>query len=347
MSRQDRSQDALESGPELTPGLIAEASAWLAILHGPNRTNDSERGFSQWLRSNPLHGRAFEEATEIWQEAGNLRSLRKSTGSDTGGERGERALRTGTLRLFEGARKPGFLVAAALVALAIGVSAYFYNPGVATAVGEQRMLTLPDGTQIVLNTNSRIKVHYSEGARNVELLRGEALFDVAKSPNRPFRVIVGDRQVNALGTSFTVHREEDLFTVTLVEGKVSVSAVGSAVTQPAAGVARQDGEIVLAPGERLSIPTHRPPRVDAPPLDKVLAWERREVALDNVALDTAVHEMNRYSPRALVISPGAPPIRVTGLFRAGDSLSFARAVAEAYNLQVTESDHEIRLEPRP
>jgi len=95
MSRQDRSQDALEGGPELTPGLIAEASAWLAILHGPNRTNDSERGFSQWLRSNPLHGRAFEEATEIWQEAGNLRSLRKSSGSDTAGERGERAPRTG------------------------------------------------------------------------------------------------------------------------------------------------------------------------------------------------------------------------------------------------------------
>ena len=259
--------------------------------------------------------------------------------------------RTGALRVVGGERKPGFLVATALVALAIGVSAYFYNPGVATAVGEQRMLTLPDGTQVVLNTNSRIKVHYSKRARNVELLRGEALFDVAKSPNRPFRVTVGDRQVNALGTSFTVHREDDLLTVTLVEGKVSVSAVGSAlgpaVPQPAAGLARQDGEIVLAPGERLSIPTHRPPRVDAPPLEKVLAWERREVALDNVALDTAVHEMNRYSPRALVISPGARPIRVTGLFRAGDSLSFARAVAEAYNLQVTESDHEIRLEPRP
>jgi transmembrane sensor len=85
-------------------------------------------------------------------------------------------------------------------------------------------------------------------------------------------------------------------------------------------------------------------RVDHPQIDRVLAWQRREVSLDNTPLAEAIAEMNRYSSRPLVFEGGsADAVFVTGLFRAGDSLNFARAVGVAYGFEVDEQPARIVL----
>jgi transmembrane sensor len=314
---------SVEPVPQITADLIAEAAAWLAVLHGPNRTQASERGFSQWMSKSAAHARAFEEATAIWEEAAGLprpRHLRAAAAPHS-------ATRT---RVLQGAA-----LAATLACVAIGVVAYIRIAGVATGVGEQRTLALDDGSRIVMNTRTRIVVDYDDAERTIELKDGEAVFEVARQPGRPFVVIAGHRRIQALGTSFAVRRDDDRVSVTLLEGKVTVAALDADAAEQA---------VSPQPGERLTFEPAAPVKADRPAVDKLLAWQRREVAFDNVALADAIAEMNRYSRRPLVAPASVPgSIRVTGLFRAGDSASFARAVAEAYDLEVVEADGRISL----
>src|SRR5262249_40880821 len=115
--------------------------------------------------------------------------------------------------------------AAALAAIVLGIFLYQQNAGVATGVGEQRMLALDDGTHVILNTDTRVRVDYERDARRIELDKGEALFEVAHDAARPFFVTAGDRRIQALGTSFAVRRDESQVAVTLVDGKVTVASL--------------------------------------------------------------------------------------------------------------------------
>jgi len=203
-------------------------------------------------------------------------------------------------------------------------------------------------------------VHFDKQLRQVELEKGEALFDVAKHPGWPFVVTAGDRRVRAVGTSFVVRRDAKNLAVTLVEGKVTVAPMHSVpqgrMTQsaapPAPGLDNQsqflqagaESVFTLSPGQRLLFAPSKPPKVDRPSLERVVAWQRGQVAFDNTPLVEAVAEMNRYSTVRLVVEdPAAAAIRLSGIFRAGDSANFAQAVARTYQLQVREVASEIVL----
>lgn len=337
------SSDTSKAESKITADLMAEAAAWLAFLHGPDRTAATEQGFQQWLRKSPSHAKAFEEATAIWEEAGNLppaRRLHRHVDSEGGS------------RSFI---RQALSAAAVLAIMIAGALLYLRNPGIETGVGEQRVLALEDGTQVMLNTDTRLLVSYDRHERKIELKEGEASFEVAKRSGWPFVVIAGGQRVEALGTSFVVRRNQEQVTVTLVEGKVAVSSVKSPESLEAAGEAGAvvglqalTSRIVLSPGQRLMIDAGAVPTVDEPSLEKVLAWQRREVAFDDASLSDAIAEMNRYSRKPLVVATAAAAnARVTGLFRAGDSLSFARAVGEAYGLEVIDERNRIVLDSIP
>jgi transmembrane sensor len=314
--------------PRVTADLIAEAAAWIAVLHGPSRTSATERGFSEWLKKSDVHARAFEEATTIWEESSRLPRPRAAFR--------RRAPRAGSFAWAAVSAAAALLV----VALAIFIQ---WQPAVETRVGEQRVLALDDGSRIILNTDTRVTVAYSRETRRVDLAQGEALFEVAKAPERPFVVFAGDRRIVALGTAFVVRRDSKKLAVTLVEGKVRVLPRDAPAGSPPDAV-HTDEVKVLEPGERIVFAEAQPVKLDHPQLEKLLAWQRREVALDDTALAEAVTEMNRYNRKPLEIAfADASDVRVTGLFRAGDSLSFARAVAEAYHLQVIEDADRITL----
>lgn len=317
---------------ELPASVVAEAAAWLAVLHGPGRTQATEKGFFKWLQASPDHARAFEEATEIWEDSRNL-------------PRGARFPRA-----VAAVRWKSMAVAAAAVALfvVVGFILHWQYAGVATGVGEQRVLTLKDGTQVVLNTATRVVVSYDRQARTVELKSGEALFEVAKRPAWPFIVIAGDRRIRALGTAFVVRREEDRVDVTLVEGKVTVTDASTAAPDPAVLAPPGAQLVVLSPGQRMTFDDTGVAQLDHPKLENVLAWQRREVALDDTPLSKAIAEVNRYSTRPVVLEQQqAARVHVSGLFRTGDSLSFARAVAAAYHLELVEQPHRIVLRGSP
>jgi transmembrane sensor len=212
----------------VAPERLAEAGVWIARLHGGNRTRAIELGLKRWLREDPENTRAFEIATEVWDDAENLRQFV--------------ALRPKWSRRPRSSMAPIFAAAAmASVLLLLGAVLWFQNLGViTTGVGEQRQLVLEDGTRVYLNTDTQLVVKYTEETRRVELRRGEALFNVAKRAAWPFVVVAGDRQVRALGTSFVVRKEDRQLAVMLVEGQVVVSPVVDAKRSAARAAARAE-----------------------------------------------------------------------------------------------------------
>jgi transmembrane sensor len=200
----------------------------------------------------------------------------------------------------------------------------------ATAVGEQRTVALTDGSQVRLNTASRIEVVYSESVRQVTLSEGQALFEVARGP-RPFVVAAGGSETKALGTLFEVSLPPEGVRVTLVEGLVQVAA-GEA------------GQVLLSPGEQLSVRGGdvSVARVDA---RQVTAWQGGMIPFTDVTLADAAAEMNRYSEIKLRIDQRLAEERLSGSFRAGDQEGFAAAMEVFLPVRVERADAEIRIVP--
>jgi len=159
-------------------------------------------------------------------------------------------------------------------------------------------------------------------------------------------VTADGRQIRVLGTQFVVRQEARELAVTLVEGKVVVSPAAATVGKQPAVVPGPSGQgaFTLLPGERLTFVPTAAPKIDRPPLERVTAWERGQVALDNTALADAAAEMNRYSRLRIVIDdPRVAAIHVSGIFQAGDSDNFAQAVAATYRLDVIHHGRRIEL----
>src|SRR5690606_35616051 len=135
-----------------------------------------------------------------------------------------------------------------------------------------------------------------------KLERGEAFFDVAKDPTRPFIVTAGERVVTALGTSFVVRFDPNQVAVTLVEGRVAVSEHADAATtaslksaSSSKGDAPSAGDfLILEPGERVTFAETGSAVIDQPRSDATAAWRRGEVVLNDTPLSEAALEMNRY-----------------------------------------------------
>jgi transmembrane sensor len=206
----------------------------------------------------------------------------------------------------------------------------------ATRTGELRPVELADGSLIVLDTQSRLRVDYSDGARDIELLAGQAHFEIAPDSHRPFRVHTPTAEIVAVGTKFDVAILPTRTKVTLIEGKVNVR-----------NLLRQSAVASLVPGEQVQV-TEQGQLLDQPAvkIDTVTAWQRGTLVLDDVPVSAALAQMNRYSVTQIVVSgPGLESKRVSGVFRAGDVETEALALQRYFGLrEVSHSDREILLQ---
>ena len=209
-----------------------------------------------------------------------------------------------------------------------------------TGIEETRVVALEDGSRIVLDRQSRLRVAFTPAARDVELLDGQAHFEVAKNPNRPFRVRTQSAEVVAVGTMFDVATVPARTTVTLIEGRVNVRTISS----PAQAEPKVEA---LVPGQQLGIAS------DGQFLDKrvvkienVTAWQRGTIILDDMPLPEALTAINRYSATQIVIrGPALQSRRVSGVFRIGDVETEAIALERYFNLRETSrSERAIVLE---
>jgi transmembrane sensor len=318
-----------------------EAARWLAVL-SDERCSEAEReAFMQWLRSSTQHVDEFLRLSTIARRA-SKRSLwpddsaealvaaaRASANVATLGNRAETTAATPR-------RTPLHWAIAA--SLALGVGGYVAKPQFdalraptyATAVGEQRSITLEDGSIIQLNSRSQVRAHYARSLRAVELVEGEAIFRVAKDATRPFRVRTGGADVVAIGTAFNVNASDARTIVTVLEGRVRVESRRERTT-PA---------FELAIGEQLIwSPTAPPQKLELRDTEKVTSWTERRLIFENTPIGAAALEFARYSPRAIrVEDPQLAARKINGVFAATDPASLVDFLAK------TDAAIEVRAE---
>jgi len=315
-------------------GRTINASAALWVVRIDRGLTPAETvALEQWLARDVRHTGALARAQAAWVHADRAqvflaaRELRDS--------RSTRAWR---------AAMPWASAAAVLLCLATVFWAWqgYSQTHLATQVGEIRRVPLADGSHITLDTQSRVSVRYESATRLVRLESGEALFEVAKDPGRPFVVQAGNTRVRAVGTAFIVRRHSDVdVEVTVTEGTVDVWRETSA-PEPA---------IRLAAGNRtLTTPLEiaQPQELTGAQLAGAVAWEGGVIDLNGRTLADAAAEFNRYNPQVVVISdPRLAAQTVVGRFQATNPLAFVTAAAAMLDARVRTDGNRLVLEPRP
>lgn len=309
-----------------------EASAWLAKLNRRQVSLSELETFRAW-RAYPANRRAYETVERLWRGADALKG-------EAGIERalGE-ALARGEARKRRGERRGAWIagaVVASIAGLLVAGAAWLYeegHPSFTTRIGEQRLLRLADGSAVRLDTDSRIEVAYSGQARRIRLERGQAFFEVAHDPGRPFVVRAGAVSVRAIGTKFDVKADHGAPTVTLVEGVVEVRRAGAA---PQVWMLRAGEQVATGPAAT--------PR--AVNLETATSWTVGRVVFQGAPLVEAVAEINRYCAHKIILNaPGIADTPVTGSFETGDAEAFASAVSDLHGLQIDRRpDGEILLD---
>lgn len=298
------------------------AASWAVRLSDPACTDQTRAAFEAWRAASPAHDAAFERESAVWERFDRLRALRPADPAPDA-----------DLLAPAQTSQPMLRWAAAIVgAVALsGVGLWSVNasPAYATAVGERRLVVLEDGTRVELNTDSRIVVRYRAGKREVKLVRGEALFEVAAADDRPFVVAARDRRVEAQTGAFNVRLQPKAVQVIVAKGAVEVADA----TLPAGFLgAYGEGGGVAQP-----IPAAR--------IDQALAWRNGQIALNGQTLESAVAEFNRYSEaRQLVVAdPAIAGYRLGGYFRVDDMAGFVRALQTTFPVKATASGQTIYL----
>jgi transmembrane sensor len=207
-----------------------------------------------------------------------------------------------------------------------------------TGKGETKVVALKDGSVVTLNTASEIHVNYSEAQRSVELIQGEALFDVARNKTLPFVVSAGDTNVRAVGTSFTVRRLEAAPVQVLVrEGVVEVFKPATDA-EPVRIAANSMAEV---PQNETAIAARPIPLAQ---LRRQLAWQKGQIAFEGETLAEAAVEFARYSDTRIVIEdPALAREEIAGLFKATDPVGFAQTIAISLNAHARIGEGEVRL----
>lgn len=310
--------------------VMDEAIAWFVRMHSDQRTLADEDRFAQWMKQDVSHVRAYADVEHVWRASGP--------------EIAPRALgdqKHSTPGRWRFSRRMVAALAASVAAVSVGLVAFMLlrSAGIsegtfATAAGEQRELQLADGSTVTLNTRSEAVIDVDEHTRSVRLTRGEARFNVAKDPSRPFTVDAGALQVRALGTAFDVRMSDENVAVTLVEGRVEVTPTSLAL--PSADIATP---AVLSVGQHLSLDVFSGRRSIQPiDLSRAGAWLNRQLIFDSLPLAAALAEANRYLDVPIVIDDASlADIRVSGVVRAGNVDSLIAALQSSFPVQAVEA----------
>lgn len=304
------------------------AELWLACIAGGSCTPQMREEFERWRRR-PEHAAAYTRAERLWSDIGAL------AGNDALRRIADEAMRT-TAPERRRRRNIGWALAATLATLAaIPAAWHLLAPGsaeatLATLPGQRSDYTLPDGSRVSLNVDTLISYRFDDAQRRISLLRGEALFAVAHDADRPFRVAVGNGQVEALGTRFQVRKHAGQVDVTLLEGSVEIEH--GQVTRPTRIRPGTQATYWLAPQDRRLALRH----VD---IEVVSSWTRGRLLFRGSPLSELIAETNRYAATPIHLAdPTLRSMPISGTFPLGDNRSVALALQAALPLQADFSD---------
>jgi transmembrane sensor len=286
-----------------------QAAHWVARLRSDAVTEEDRQQFALWLAANPAHKRSMDSMLELWEDLAVVRVLPLPVHSPQRYSR----------RWFGAGIA---LAASVMLALVISPKLGFdgNQQNFRTRLGQQLAIELVDGSHITLNTNSRVEVNFQAERREIKLIRGEAFFEVAKDPDRPFVVAAGNAEVRALGTAFNIYLLGEQSTITVTEGVVRVTELNAPASR-AADVALLSVNQSIA-GKRGGLASPQTSNSEI-----TLAWRDGKIVAHQMKLATLVRELSRYhSTQILIPDPEVAQMTVSGVFELSDPDTTLRAI---------------------
>ena len=322
-----------------------EAAAWAWRLDSDIVSAADRQAYESWLRRDPRHRRASEELAQVWRALDGLAEAKRDE---------KIATFAGRERASPGRRGRIWWAVAASLLAAVGAAVWTRTGGelrtLETAVGQQRNVTLADGSIVALNTNTIVETDFRRRVRDIYLRKGEAHFQVAHDGSRPFVVHAADALVRAVGTQFDVRVHNDRHVDVVVdEGRVEVQK--AAAPEGGATVAGSVRPLrALHAGETLSTatPDYRVSPVSPEQLSSAMAWREGAIIFDGRPLAEAVAEIERYTDARIIIGdPAIAALRVGGRFRTDDVQGFFDALQSALPVSIRRAANgSVYLDPR-
>ncbi|MFC4347127.1 FecR family protein [Kordiimonas lipolytica] len=328
----------------LTDERLEAAAGWHARLSGDSVTEADWHAFTDWLEADEANSLAYEhvEHLALMVESGADTVAASVTDTDDDADMGT-VINAG----WRWSKPKAWIGAAAALAamlLIIGTSftGPFFGPDTQyyqTGLGETRLVTLKDGSTVQLNTNTKISVAFTGDVRQTALAYGEALFSVAKNPDRPFRVDLGGRSVQVVGTQFNILRHNNQLVVTVAEGLVDVAPT-HVIEEEAQSAERER----LGVGDQLtafekSSETHVQ-KVDA---QQVTAWLHGYLEYEDAALYLVARDLSRYLGEPIAVTSGARDISFSGILNMGDRETVLTTLEKLLPVTIKQTDGAILI----
>lgn len=305
------------------------ALGWIARLRSSTACEEDRQSFALWLAGDPARRDAMDHMLELWDDLGAVRPLLAQPELPR-----------------QAANAPRWVSGSIALAACLVVAVFLWpllpadpvSSQYQTVTGERLAVELPDQSRVILNTNTRISVTYSDDQRQVELHRGEAWFQVQPDAQRPFNVDAGSARISALGTAFNIYRQLDSTDVTVTEGVVRVTKLNASGNPGASSEVLHVRQRLTADESGLQLA----PDAD---LNQRLAWQRGELVAEGMSLLALTRELERYhDTRILINDPAVARLSVSGVFQLEQPQAILRALALSHDLEIRPlDDNSVRL----
>ncbi len=297
--------------------LSDQALAWFVRLQADDVSDEERRQFETWYYADPRHADAYDKSRKLWdalqQPAERVQQRLQADAAEfktepfsNGRELGERRLQPASLsRNLQRVTLSCLGLLLLVAGWRLPEEWQNWRSDYHTVAGQQLSVELADGSRLTLNTDTALVVRYSDNLRQIELLRGEAYFEVAPNKQRPFVVDGGQATARAVGTAYSVRKHAEELRVVVSEGTVEVGADSAKALVHAAEQAEYRQGRLLA--------------VALLDNDDALAWRRRQTVFHRQPLTQVLEEVNRYRRgRIVAVNPQLAERVVNGVFNNGD-----------------------------
>lgn len=303
------------------------AALWIDRRDRSDWSEQDQEKLDAWLAQSMSHSIAFWRLNAAWQRTERLAALQPCAPQRNS--------------FFSNVQPMLMRTAAALIGIALlgGGVFYWLHPAehsYTTTQGTREIVSLSDGSQIELNTDTSLRVSATLGERTVWLDRGEAFFQIKHDAAHPFRVFVAGHRVTDLGTQFSIRTDTQKTEIALTEGSAQLDDATNGLQNHS--VMLKPGDVAIATAESISV-TKRPLQT----LNDQLGWLRGVLIFDNTRLADAAVQFNRYSDRKLVIVGDAADLRIDGTFPANDIAAFAAIAEHILHLHAKDNGSEITI----
>ncbi|TDF82400.1 FecR domain-containing protein [Pseudomonas sp. H9] len=306
-----------------------QAALWFARLHNDADDHPERAHFDAWLAADPRHAAEYQALQELWGDFSSTSRTQALAQAMEHSHQHQRQRR----RLLQG----GVLAVVLTLGSAFGWHSHRYGPldlNLQTAIGERHVQHLRDGTELTLDADTHLHLHYTPQQRLVELLRGEAIFAVARQPQRPFIIDSGLARVRVLGTRFVVNRLPDRLRVSVDHGKVQVDSL----SRPGESLVLEAGEVAEVSADG------RLQRLQRAASD-AFSFQHGSLVFDQADLAEVAASLSRYRQQPVQAGVGKSP-RVSAVVQLADVDSFLQSLPQVVPVRLRDVAGTTVLQPR-